>query len=387
MIYLDHNATTPLAPEVLQAILPFLEDNFGNPSSVHSLGRKVRVKIDEAREQVAHLIGAHPGEVIFTSGGTEANNMAILGTALSQKEKGNHIITCEIEHPAILNPCKQLQGLGFNIDFLAVDEKGRIDLDELKSKIQPSTILISIQHANSEVGTLQDIQKIGELAKENSILFHTDAVQSVGKIPLDLKSMPVDMASISSHKLYGPKGVGALFLRKGSPALFSPVCGGGQEKKRRGGTENVPGIAGFGKACELAKEHLGQKANLKVATTRDYLYKTLADKISGIELYGDLDHRLPNTLNIGFKGADGESLLIGLDRQEISVSTGSACSSGSGLPSPVLMAMGIAEEKINSSLRISLGRASSSEEMIIVADTLEKLVGLSRGETCQAQSK
>jgi cysteine desulfurase len=270
-----------------------------------------------------------------------------------------------------------LESLGFNIDFLPVDARGRIDLEELKNKIRPSTILISIQHANSEVGTLQDIRTIGEVARENSILFHSDVVQSAGKIPLDVKSLPVDMASISSHKLYGPKGVGALFMRKGLPALFSPICGGSQEKKRRGGTENVPGIVGFGVACELAMEHLKQEANLKVATTRDYLYKLLADKIRGIELYGDPDHRLPNTLNIGFPGADGESLLIGLDRQGISVSTGSACSSGSGLPSPVLLAMGIAEEKINSSLRISLGVSSSEAEMQEVVNSLEILVDLS----------
>jgi cysteine desulfurase len=379
LIYLDHNATTPLAPEVLQTMMPFLEENFGNPSSVHTEGRKVRVKMDEAREHVASLIGAFPGEIIFTSGGTEANNMAILGTALSHKEKGNHIITCEIEHPAILNPCRQLEGLGFDIDFLPVDTKGRIDLNELQAKIRSSTILISIQHANSEVGTLQDIQSIGELAREKSILFHSDIVQSAGKIPLDIKSLPVDMASMSSHKLYGPKGVGALFMRKGLPALFSPICGGGQEKKRRGGTENVPGIAGFGKACELAKEHLKQGANLKIAETRDYLLNLIREKIQKIELYGDPDHRLPNTLNIGFPGADGESLLIGLDREGVSVSTGSACSSGSGLPSPVLMAMSIPEEKVNSSLRISLGNSSSEVEMQEVAHFLENLVKLSRG--------
>ncbi len=380
MIYLDHNATTPLAPQVLQSMMPFLENSFGNPSSVHSEGRKVRVKMDEAREQVASLIGALPGEIIFTSGGTEANNMAILGTALSHKEKGNHIISCVIEHPAVLNPCKQLEGLGFNIDFLSVDTRGRIDLDELKDKIKPSTILISIQHANSEVGTLQDIQSIGEVAKENSILFHSDVVQSAGKIPLDVKSHPLDMASISSHKLYGPKGVGALYMRKGLPALFSPICGGSQEKKRRGGTENVPGIAGFGMACELAMENLKQEGNIKVAATRDFMYELIANKIQRIELYGDPDHRLPNTLNIGFLGADGESLLIGLDRQGISVSTGSACSSGSGLPSEVLLAMGIPEGEINSSLRISLGVSSSEAEMQEVANSLENLVSLSRGE-------
>jgi len=380
LIYLDHNATTPLAPQVLQSMMPFLENSFGNPSSVHSEGRKVRVKMDEAREQVASLIGALPGEIIFTSGGTEANNMAILGTALSHKEKGNHIISCVIEHPAVLNPCKQLEGLGFNIDFLSVDTRGRIDLDELKDKIKPSTILISIQHANSEVGTLQDIQSIGEVAKENSILFHSDVVQSAGKIPLDVKSHPLDMASISSHKLYGPKGVGALYMRKGLPALFSPICGGSQEKKRRGGTENVPGIAGFGMACELAMENLKQEGNIKVAATRDFMYELIANKIQRIELYGDPDHRLPNTLNIGFLGADGESLLIGLDRQGISVSTGSACSSGSGLPSEVLLAMGIPEGEINSSLRISLGVSSSEAEMQEVANSLENLVSLSRGE-------
>lgn len=228
---------------------------------------------------------------------------------------------------------------------------------------------------------MQDIQSIGELARENAILFHSDIVQSAGKIPLDVKGLPVDMASISSHKIYGPKGVGALYMHKGLPALFSPICGGGQEKKRRGGTENVPGIVGFGVACELAKESLEQGSNLKVARIRDYLYELLADKIEGIELYGDPDHRLPNTLNIGFPGADGESILIGLDRQGISVSTGSACSSGSGLPSPVLMAMGIAEDKINSSLRLSLGEGNSQAEMLEVANSLEILVRLSRDKS------
>jgi len=375
---LDHNATTPLHPEVLEVMLPVMREFFGNPSSIHSEGRKARVFLDEAREQVADLIGSSSGEIIFTSGGTESNNLALLGVALSRKKKIGRIITCAIEHPSILNPCKQLEQLGFQIDRLPVNPQGRIDLDQLKSTIQDSTVLISLQHANSEVGTLQDIEKIGEIAREKSVAFHTDAVQSAGKIPVDVKKLPLDFLSISSHKLNGPKGVGALFMKRGLPALFPTISGGNQEKKRRGGTENVAGIVGFGKACELAKTRLESGAMNSLANLRDHFFQQIKALVSGIELLGDREFRLPNTLNLSVDGADGGTLLIGLDVEGVSVSTGSACSSGSPLPSHVLTAMQVPERRINSSLRFSLSISNTREELDVVAQTLARLVTLNR---------
>lgn len=377
-IYLDHNATTPLHPEVLEAMLPVLRDFFGNPSSIHSDGRKARVFLDEAREKVANLIGANPGEIIFTSGGTESNNLALLGVALSQSRKDRRIITSTIEHPSVLNPCEQLERLGFQIDRLPVNPEGRIDLDQLQAAIKDSTVLISLQHANSEVGTLQDIEKIGELARENSVYFHTDAVQSVGKVSVDVKKLPVDFLSISSHKLNGPKGVGALFMRRGLSALFPTMSGGNQEKKRRGGTENVAGIVGFGKACELAKTRLESGEMISLSNLRDYFFQRIVALVSGVELLGDKEFRLPNTLNLSIDGADGETLLIGLDVEGVSVSTGSACSSGSSLPSHVLTAMQVPARRINSSLRFSLGISNTRDEMELVAQTLARLVALNR---------
>ena len=373
-IYLDHNATTPLHPEVLSAMLPALQDNFGNPSSIHSFGRSARVQLDEAREKVARLIGASSSEIIFTSGGTEANNLALLGVALDGKEKS--IITSKTEHPSILNPCRQLEGQGVEVHYLDVDRFGRIDINNLESKITESTALISLQHANSETGVLQDIKKVSELARSKGILFHTDAVQSVAKIEFDLKDYPVDMLSISAHKFNGPKGVGALFLRKGTPALFSPVSGGSQEKKRRGGTENVAGIIGFGKACEMVMERLSSSEISPVAELRDYFYNKVCEMIPGTELLGDMQNSLPNTLNLGFEGVEGDTLLIAMDMEGVAVSTGSACSSGTGLPSHVLQAMGLADNKINSSIRFSLGCNTTKTELDSVIETLVKAVSL-----------
>lgn len=355
-----------------------MQEFFGNPSSVHSEGRKARVLLDEAREKVARLIGAYPGEIIFTSGGTESNNLAILGVALSRKKKKPRIITSTVEHPSVLNPCKQLEQLGFEIDRLPVNVQGRIDLDQLQATIQESTVLISLQHANSEVGTLQDIEKIGELAQEKSICFHTDAVQSVGKTPVDVKNLPVDLLSISSHKLNGPKGAGALYMKRGLSSLFSTMSGGNQEKKRRGGTENVAGIVGFGKACELAKARLDSGAMNSLADLRDYFFQQIERLVSGVEILGDREFRLPNTLNLSIDGADGETLLIGLDVEGISVSTGSACSSGSSLPSHVLSAMQVPSRRINSSLRFSLGGSNTRDEVELAAKILARLVALNR---------
>ena len=373
-IYLDHNATTPLHPEVLNAMLPALQDNFGNPSSIHSFGRSARVQLDEAREKVARLIGASSSEIIFTSGGTEANNLALLGVALKDKEK--KIITSKTEHPSVLNPCRQLEEQGVEVHYLDVDRFGRIDINNLESQITESTALISLQHANSETGVLQDIKKVSELARSNGVLFHTDAVQSVAKIEFDLKDYPVDMLSISAHKFNGPKGVGALFLRKGTPALFAPVCGGSQEKKRRGGTENVAGIIGFGKACEMAIERASTLEVSRVAELKDYFYNKVYEMIPGTELFGDMQNSLPNTLNLGFAGVEGDTLLIAMDIEGVAVSTGSACSSGTGLPSYVLQAMGLPDKKINSSIRFSLGCRTTKMELDSVLKTLVKAVSL-----------
>ena len=373
-IYLDHNATTPLHPEVLNAMLPALQDNFGNPSSIHSFGRSARVQLDEAREKVARLIGASSSEIIFTSGGTEANNLALLGVALKDKEK--KIITSKTEHPSVLNPCRQLEEQGVEVHYLDVDRFGRIDINNLESQITESTALISLQHANSETGVLQDIKKVSELARSNGVLFHTDAVQSVAKIEFDLKDYPVDMLSISAHKFNGPKGVGALFLRKGTPALFAPVSGGSQEKKRRGGTENVAGIIGFGKACEMAIKRVSTLEVSRVAELKDYFYNKVYEMIPGTELFGDMQNSLPNTLNLGFAGVEGDTLLIAMDMEGVAVSTGSACSSGTGLPSYVLQAMGLPDNKINSSIRFSLGCSTTKTELDSVLKTLVKAVSL-----------
>jgi len=373
-IYLDNNATTPLHPEVLEAMLPGLRENYGNPSSIHSFGRSARVQLDEAREKVACLINAHSSEIIFTSGGTEANNLALLGVAFKDKEK--KIITSKIEHPSVLNPCRQLEEQGVEVHYLDVDGSGRIDMDDLEAQITESTALISLQHANSETGVLQNIKRASEIARNKGILFHTDAVQSVAKIPFDLKNYPVDLLSISAHKFYGPKGVGALYLRKGTPALFSPLCGGNQEKKRRGGTENVAGIMGFGKACELANENISETS--KLADLRDYFQNRVCELIPRTELWGDKANRLPNTLNLGFDGVAGDTLLIALDMEGVAVSTGSACSSGTGLPSPVLRAMGIPNDKINSSIRFSLGCSISKSDLDLVVGALVKAVNLNK---------
>jgi len=377
-IYLDHNSTTPVLREVLDVMLPFYKDSFGNPSSIHSEGRAARVCLDEAREQVAELIGARSSEIVFTSGGSESNNFAILGVALALNSKKRHIVTCEVEHAAILNPLKQLEALGFHVDYLPVDNVGRVDPKKVKDALKDSTCLVTIQHANSEVGTLQNIKEIGSLIKNNDILFHTDAVQSVGKLAVNVNDISVDLLSMSSHKIYGPKGVGALFVKRGTPALFSPVCGGGQEKKRRGGTENVPGIVGFGKACKIALDRIN-KGNLnQLKVMRDLLRNKIEGLIPNVEFYGCSKNGLPNTLSCGFDGADGETLLIALDMKGISVSTGSACSSGTGMPSKVLSALKLPLSKINSSIRFSLGWVNTSEDIDFAVQSLAKAVILSR---------
>ncbi len=377
MHYLDYNATTPLAEEALASMLKVLQDDFGNPSSIHSEGRKAREHIDVARIDVAKLLGARPGEITFTSGGTEANNFALLGAAMPAGARGGRIISTQVEHASILNPLKQLEN-DYEIILLPVDNNGRVDPADVENAIDDKTLLISVQWANSETGVLQDIQEIGNLARKAGILFHSDMVQVAGKMAIDLDSLPVDLASFSAHKLYGPKGVGALYIKRGLRPLFSPVCGGGQEKKRRGGTENVAGISGFGKACELARKRLQGEGAQNLKELGEFFLSKVREEISDIQLFGDIEEKLPNTFNFGFAGTESDTLLIGLDIAGIAVSAGSACSSGSGLPSPTLMAMGISEEVVNSSLRFSLGWQTTEEELTYVVENLAKLVRVNR---------
>ena len=379
-IYLDHNATTPVDEEVLEAMLPNYREAFGNPSSAHTQGRAARVCLDLAREQVAALIGAYPGEITFTSGGTESDNLAISGTARALKEKGAHIITSRVEHPAVLNTCEELRKEGFTIVYVPVDSYGRVDCAALADMITDDTTLITLQHGNSEVGTLQPIEEIGELARTRGVLFHTDAVQTVSKIVVDTQNLPVDMLSISAHKMYGPKGVGVLYIRRGTPPLVPLISGGGQEKKRRGGTENVPGIVGLGKAAEIAQSRL-ESDRLHVFELRNGLRQQIESRISCVQFYGHPEFNLPNTLYLGFAGVEGQTLMIHLDIAGIFVSTGTACSSGSILPSGVLGAMSVPENEMIQTIRISLGRGNRPEEMERAVDALEKAVLEIRSKT------
>jgi len=371
-IYLDYNATTPLDPRVFEAMLPYMKEEFGNPSSIHSFGRKGKAALDDSREQVAELIGALPKEVVFTSGGSESNNFAIKGVAFSLREKGSHLITTKVEHASVIESFEFLKTLGFKVTYLGVDEYGLIDLEELKRSINDETILVSVMFANNETGVVMPIEEIAEIVKEKGIILHTDAVQAAGKIEIDLRKIPVDLLSLSAHKLYGPKGVGALFIREG--VKINPIIhGGGQERGRRSGTENVPGIVGLGKACEIAKEEM-ETENARVVELRDKLHRGILERIDGVKLNGHPEKRLANTLNLSFKGVDGESLVINLDLEGIAVSTGSACSEGNVDPSHVLLAMGMSRELATSSIRFSLGRFTKGEDIEYVLDILPGIV-------------
>lgn len=372
-IYLDHSATTPVDPQVAELMMTYFTEYYGNPSSVHYFGRQVRKALDNAREQVAALIGASPKEITFTSGGTEADNLAIQGAARARVKKGNHLITSAIEHHAVLDTFKYLRNNGYEITILPVDAEGLVSVEDLKNAIRPETILISIMHANNEVGSIQPVEEIGRIAKESGILFHIDAVQSFGKLPIDVNKMNVDLMTISSHKIYGPKGVGALYIRNGvriSPLVF----GGSQERKIRSGTENAPGIIGFGKACELAGQRMAEE-NIKLIGLRDKLFDGILGSIENIKVNGPRgDKRLPNNVNISFNFIEGESLLLSLDMIGIAGSSGSACTSGSLDPSHVLLAMGLSHEVSHGSLRLSLGRQNTDEEIDYVLQELPKIV-------------
>lgn len=371
-IYLDHNATTPTDPRVVEAMHPYFSEIYGNPSSIYRIAQEAKEAVEEAREKTARLLNASPGEIIFTSGGSEANNLAIKGVAYALKDKGNHIITSKIEHHAVLNPCKFLEKLGFRVSYISVDSYGVVDLDELRSTITAETILVSIMHANNEVGTIEPIEEICKIVKERGIYFHTDAVQTVGKIPVNVKDLEVDLLSLSAHKFYGPKGIGALYIRKGTKIL-PLIHGGHHERNLRAGTENVPGIVGLGKACEIAMSELDEE-DKRTKALRDRLYRGITEKIDEVLLLGHPEKRLSGTLAICVKWVEGESMLLLLDADGIAASSGSACTSGSLEPSHVLIAMGIPPEIAHGSLRLSLGRDNTEEEIDRVIEALPPIV-------------
>lgn len=372
-VYMDYAATTPMKKEVLDAMLPYYNDLFGNASSVHAFGREVKGCLDEARDQVAKLINAQSSEIYFTGGGSEADNWAIKGVAFANKAKGNHIITTKIEHHAVLHTCEYLEKHhGFEITYLDVDSEGRIDLEELKNSITDKTILISVMFANNEIGTVEPIKEIGQIAKERGVLFHTDGVQAIGNVHIDVKDLGVDLMAMSAHKIYGPKGVGALYIRKGVK-LHSIVHGGAQEKRRRAGTENMAGIVGFGKAAEIARVNLNE--NIKRLTElKERLINGVLEKIPYTRVNGSLDHRLPGNTSFCFEFIEGESLLLSLDMMGIAGSSGSACTSGSLDPSHVLMAIGLKHEIAHGSLRLSLGYKNTEEDVDYVLEALPKIV-------------
>jgi len=371
-VYLDHAATTPTHPEVVKAMLPYFTDAFGNPSSIFSYGQEARGAIEEARTKVAELIGARSEEIIFTGGGTEADNFALKGIAYANEHKGNHIITTPIEHHAVMEACKFLEGRGFRITYLPVDEYGLIDPQDVKKAITDKTILISVMHASNEVGTIEPVGEIGKIAKEAGIYFHTDAVQTVGHTPVNVDELRVDSLSISAHKLYGPKGVGALYVRKGIK-LVSLLHGGEQEKRRRAGTENVPAIVGLGKAIELAGQTMNKEAE-RLSYLRDKLIEGLVERIDQIRLNGHPRKRLPNNVNVSVDFVEGESMLLNLDLEGICASTGSACSSSSLEPSHVLLALGLSPEQAHGSLRFTFGRENTEEDIERVLEVLPRIV-------------
>ncbi len=369
-IYLDYNATSPLDKEVLDTMLPYLTDNFANAMSFHSFGQRAAQGLEQARNQVATLVNCHPSEVIFTGGGTESNNSVIRGIARSRRNLGNHIITTQIEHPSIIKCCKELETEGFEITFLPVNNFGQTDVGLLEKSITNKTILISVMHANNEVGTIQPIAEIGAIARKKGIYFHTDTAQSVGKLPIDVQTMNIDMLTVAAHKFYGPKGIGALIVREGIE-LAPYLLGAGHEGGRRAGTVNVAGAVGLGKACEIAKIK-GEGIVTKVKANRDRFHKIITDSLSNVSLNGHPTERLPNTLNLSFRGCDGQKLLIATD---IAASLGAACHTTSRQPSSVLTAMGVTVEDALGAIRFSFGKFTSDEQVVAAANRIIKAVG------------
>ena len=385
-VYLDHNATTPVAPAVLEAMLPFLSQDFGNAGSVHTPGQRARAAVDSARESVAALIGAKPSEIVFTSGGTEADNLALFGSVAVATKPQKHVITTAVEHHAILHTCEELQREGIDVTVVPIrqsgDFEGIVDPEEIQRALRPETVLISVMHANNELGVIQPIEEIARIASEAGVRFHCDAVQSAGKVLLDVDRFGVDLLSISAHKFCGPKGVGALYVRTGTP-LAPRFFGGHAERDRRPGTENVPGIVGLGKAAELARNLLLEDS-ARIGALRDRLETALLERVPRARVNSDRARRVPNTTSMSFSGAGGEALLISLDLQGIACSTGAACSSGSTEPSHVLLAAGLARDEARSTLRFSLGRPTTSEEIdyaiSVIPAVVERIRALSPRE-------
>lgn len=373
IIYLDNAATTRTLPEVVEAMLPYLSERYGNPSSVYSLAAESKKAINAARETIAKSIGAQPQEIFFTSGGSEADNWALIATAQTLENKGKHIITSKIEHRAILHTCKYLEERGFQVTYVDVNQEGIVKLDELERAIRPDTILISIMFANNEIGTIQPIEEIGKLAKQNGIAFHTDAVQAYGHIPIDVGKMHIDMLSTSGHKINGPKGIGFLYIRQGMK-MGALIHGGAQERGWRAGTENVPGIVGLGTAAQLAVDGMTRRAE-RERKLRDYLWNRLEKEVPYCRVNGDWENRLPNNLNMSFHFIEGDSLLIMLDVKGICASSGSACAAGARNASHVLLAIGLEQEIAHGTLRLTVSEANTLEEMDIVVDVIKESVG------------
>jgi cysteine desulfurase len=372
-IYLDYAATTPALPEVVEAMKPYFNIKYGNPSSIHTAGQEARGVVEKARSSVAALIGCCTMEAVFTSGGTEADNHAIKGVAFANRDRGNHIITTSVEHHAVLKTCEFLKGQGFDITLVPVDASGIVDPDDIKKSITTKTILISVMHANNEVGSIQPIEAIGSIAREAGVYFHVDAVQTAGHLPVEVDKLGVDLLSISAHKLYGPKGVGMLYIREGT-RIVPFQHGGEQEQERRAGTENVAGIAGFGKAAEIAFKEMGAEAS-RLMALRDHLISYVMDNVDNATLNGHPRLRLPNNINFSFDYIEGESILAYLDAEGIYASTGSACSSSDSAPSHVLMALGIPVEKARGSIRFTLGKWTTEDDINKVMEAVPRIVG------------
>jgi len=373
-IYMDNHATTPVDPRVLEEMLPYFTDRFGNSASRnHSFGWTAEQGVEQARERIARLVGATPKEIVFTSGATESDNLAIKGVAEMYREKGNHIITAVTEHKAVLDTCKRLEKYGYRVTYLPVQKDGLIDLDDLKRAVDEKTILVTIMAANNEIGVLQPVAEIGKLCHERGVLFHTDATQAVGKVPIDVQKMNIDVMSISAHKMYGPKGVGALYVRRKNPRvqLAAIIDGGGHERGMRSGTLNVPGIVGLGKACAIAQEEMPQEMK-RLAGLRDRLKDRIMGRLDEVFINGSMEHRLPNNINISFAYVEGESLLMGIN--DIAVSSGSACTSATLEPSYVLKALGTGDELAHSSIRFGIGRFNTEAEVDYVADRVVETV-------------